>query len=136
MSWAMPAEIAVMLANGRIYFYDLLTKAEVGSINTGVSGLEALSLTDLNGDGFAELIVTTLSDLRVFNSAGGLLWQLAGAGGYDVVAGQMDNDPALEIADTNGMWRTPPRTSSMDADRWFRILPEAGAATRARLTSN
>ena len=82
MSWAIPSRrLVVMLANGRIYFYNLLTKAELGSINTGVTGLEGLSLTDLNGDGYAELIVTTSSDLRVFNSAGSLLWQLAGRAG-------------------------------------------------------
>ena len=74
-------EIAVMLADGRIYLYDLATKTELGSINTGISGLEGLSLTDLDGDGYAELIVTTANDLFVFNGAGSLLWQVAGAGG-------------------------------------------------------
>jgi hypothetical protein len=59
-------------------------------------------LTDLDGDGLAEIIVTTVNDLFVFNNAGTLLWQVAGAGGYDVVAGQMDKDAALEIAATNG----------------------------------
>ena len=95
-------EIAMMLENGRIYLYDFNTKSELGSINTGISSLEGLSLTDLDGDGYAELIVTTQNDLFVFNSSGSLLWQVAGAGGNDVVAGQMDNDPALEIAATNG----------------------------------
>lgn len=96
-------QIAVMLADGRVYLYDLTTKAELGSITTGVTGLEGLSLTDLNGDGLAEIIVTTVNDLFVFNGSGSLLWQLAGAGGYDVVAGQMDNDPAIEIATTKGI---------------------------------
>jgi hypothetical protein len=49
------------------------------------------------------LILTNESDLFVFNAAGQLLWQVAGAGGKDVVAGQMDNDPAVEIAATNGV---------------------------------
>jgi hypothetical protein len=94
-------EIAAMLANGRIHLYDLTTKAELGYIDTGINGLEGLSLVDLDGDGSAEVIVTTVNDLFVFNGAGALLWQVAGAGGYEVVAGQMDNDPALEVATTN-----------------------------------
>lgn len=95
-------EIVVMLEDGRIYFYDLTTKAELGKIYTGINGLEGLSVTDLDGDGSAELIVTTSSDLFVLNGAGSLLWQVAGAGGFEVVVGQMDNDPALEIATTKG----------------------------------
>jgi hypothetical protein len=100
-------QIVVMLEDGRIYFYDFATKAQVGYLDTGpfpfYSGLKGLSLTDLSGDGLAELIVTTADDLFVFNASGQLLWQVAGAGGYDVVAGQMDNDPAIEIAATNGI---------------------------------
>ncbi len=126
-------EIAVMLANGQIYFYNLLTKAELGSISTGVSGLEGLSLTDLNGDGVAELIVTTSSDLRVFNGAGSLLWQLPGAGGYDVVAGQMDTDPALEIAATNGIvtdaaTHTSQWTRSGGFGSYLKLAPLPGAS--------
>jgi len=102
-------EIVVMLENGQIYFYDLTTKAELGSINTRVNQLEGLSVTDLEGDGTAELIVTTALDLYVFNVAADTLWQLAGAGGFEVIAGQMDNDPALEIATTKG-WVTDTAT--------------------------
>lgn len=95
-------EIVVMLADGRIYLYDLSTKKELGTTRTGINGLEGLSVTDLDGDGAAEIIATTSSDLFVFNGAGSLLWQVAGAGGFEVVVGQMDNDPALEIATTKG----------------------------------
>ncbi|HMJ04954.1 MAG TPA: VCBS repeat-containing protein, partial [Chthoniobacterales bacterium] len=96
-------EIAVMLTDGRIYLYDFATRTELGYLNLGVSATEGLSLTDLNGDGMAEFIVTTADDLLVFNGGGNLLWQAAGAGGSEVVAGQMDNDPALEIATTKGI---------------------------------
>ena len=97
-----PQAIVVMLADGRIYLYDLATKTELRTISTGINNLEGLSVTDLDGDGSAELIVTTSSDLFVVNSAGSLLWQVAGAGGFEVVVGQMDNDPALEIVSTKG----------------------------------
>lgn len=100
-------QIVVMLGDGRVYLYDFATKAQVGYLDTGpfyfAAGLTGLSLTDLNGDGLAELIVTTTSDLYVFNASGQLLWQLAGAGGYDVVAGRMDNGTSLKIAATNGL---------------------------------
>jgi hypothetical protein len=100
-------EIVVMLQDGRIYLYDLATRAELGLINTGIDELEALCLADLDGDGYAELIVITHSlatpqGLFVFDSAGHLLWQLLGVGGSDVICGQMDSDPALEIAIAQG----------------------------------
>jgi hypothetical protein len=100
-------EIAVALQDGRIYLYDLATKAERGLINTGINGLEAFCLADLDGDGYAELIVVTNNStipngLFVFDRDGNLLWQVAGAWGSDVVCGQMDNDPALEIAISKG----------------------------------
>lgn len=94
-----------MLDNGRVYVYDFATKSELGHFDTGAAGLygaTALTVSDLDSDGLGELILTNESDLFVFNAAGQLLWQVAGAGGYDVVAGQMDNDPAIEIATTSG----------------------------------
>ena len=99
---AVDQQIVVMLEDGRIYLYDFSTKTELGYLDTGISGLEALSLTDLDGDGRAELIVATVDNFYVFNGSAQLLWEVNGAGGYDVVAGQMDNDPAIEIAGTNG----------------------------------
>jgi hypothetical protein len=103
---ASDQQIVVMLEDGRIYLYDFATKAQVGYLDVGpfpfYSGLKALSLTDLDGDGFAELIATTENDLYVFNGSGQLLWQVPGAGGYDVVAGRMDNGASLKIATTSG----------------------------------
>ena len=103
---ALDWQIVVMLEDGRIYLYDLATKGLVGYFDTGpfsfYSGLKGLSLTDLNGDGLAEVIVTTEEDLYVYNGSGQLLWQAMGAGGYDVVAGRMDNGASLKIATTSG----------------------------------
>lgn len=95
-------EVVVMLDNGSVYLYDFATKAQLGVISTGIFALEGLSVTDLDGDGVAELIVTTANDLYVFDGAGNLLWQVPGVGGYDVVVGQMDDDAELEIAVTSG----------------------------------
>jgi hypothetical protein len=102
---ASDRQIVVMLDDGRVYLYDFATKAELSHFDSGAAGgygLTALALSDLNGDGLAELILTNEADLFVFNADGQLLWQIAGAGGHNVVAGQMDNDPAIEIATTSG----------------------------------
>jgi hypothetical protein len=103
---ASEQQIVVMLEDGRIYLYDFATKAQIGYLDVGpfpfAFGLKALCLTDLDGDGLAELILTTADDLLVFNGSGQLLWQVPSAGGYDVVAGQMDNGASLKIAATNG----------------------------------
>ena len=95
-------QIVVMLDDGRFYLYDSVTKAELGALDTGISGLRALKLTDINGDGLAELIATDDYNLYVFNGAGELLWQVPDAGGADVVAGMMDNSGSLKIATTSG----------------------------------
>jgi hypothetical protein len=95
-------EIVAMYSDGRIHIYDFATKKELGYIDTGHTDVQGLALSDLDGDGRAELIVTTLNTLLVYNGSGDLLWQVEGAGGSDVVVGQMDSDPALEIATTNG----------------------------------
>ena len=97
-------ELVVMLEDGRIYLYDFASRVELGHIDTGVSGLAGLSLTDLNGlaNGYSELIVTSETRLLVFDGEGDLLWQVDGAGGREVVACQMDTDPAIEIATTSG----------------------------------
>ena len=99
-------EIVVMIGSGDIYLYDATTKNALGEIQTGITNLEGLSLADLDGDGRAELIVTTADNLYVFSGAGNLLWQVAGVGGYDLVAGQMDLDSAIEIATAE--WIRPP----------------------------
>jgi hypothetical protein len=95
-------QIVVMLDDGRIFLYDFDTKVELGYLDTSISGLKSLSLTDLDGDGLAELIATDDNNLYVFNATGQLLWQLADAGGSDVVVGIMDNSGSLEIATTSG----------------------------------
>ncbi|HEV2842065.1 MAG TPA: FG-GAP-like repeat-containing protein [Chthoniobacterales bacterium] len=126
-------EIVVMLADGRIYFYDFATRGELGYVDTRINGLAGLNLTDLDGDGFAELIVTTANDLFVLDSSGTLLWQLAGAGGSDVVAGQMDNDPAIEIAATKGVvvdaaTRTAQWTLRLSLGLHVKLAPLPGAS--------
>lgn len=127
------AEIVVLAGDGRIYFYDLITRAELGHITTSRTDLQGLNLTDLNGDGLAEILATSAGELLVFGNTGSLLWQVTGAGGSDIVAGQMDNDPALEIATTQGAvvdcaTHTIQWTRSGGLGAHLRLAPLPGAA--------
>ena len=95
-------EIVVALADGTIRLYDLRTNARLGFFTTGIDDLKGMRLRDLDGDGHAELLITNPNDLFVLRGDGTLLWTLPGAGGDDLVIGQMDGDPSLEIAVTSG----------------------------------
>ena len=95
-------EILVARDDGRIEVYALADKAWIRQIVTASTGLKGLEVVDLDGGGADEIVVTTTSNLYVYSAAGTLLWQAPGVGGYDVVAGQMDADGALEIAVTSG----------------------------------
>lgn len=55
-----------------IHFYDAASRAHLGQFASGAQGGEGLSLSDLDGDGRPELIVTTVDDLFVFNGQGEL----------------------------------------------------------------
>jgi len=59
-------------------------------------------VANVDADASPEVIVCSMSGLFVYSSGGALKWQVAGVGGHDVVAAQMDGDPALEIALTDG----------------------------------
>ncbi len=95
-------EVVVALADGVVHLYDLRTKARLGFFATGVDNLKGMRLRDLDGDGHAELLITNPADLFVLRGDGKLQWTLPGAGGDDLVIGQMDGDPSLEIAVTTG----------------------------------
>jgi WD40 repeat protein len=95
-------EIVAALSSGQILVYDQLSKRALPGFSTGLDDLRGLLLRDLDGDGKAEVIVTSPNSLRVFGGSGAFRWEVPGVGGNDVVAGQMDADPALEIAVSSG----------------------------------
>jgi hypothetical protein len=94
-------EIVVALSSGEIRLYDQDTRKLLDDFPT-VPSLTGMTLSDLTGDGKAEIILVTPTGLSVFAGSGTLLWDEPGVGGYDVVAAQMDDDPSLEIATTSG----------------------------------
>ena len=103
-------EIVVALGDGTVHLYDLRTNDLVGYVATGIDHLQSMRLSDLDNDGKAELVITNRDDLFVLRGDGFLLSWLPGAGGHDLVIGQMDDDPSLEIAVTSGM--------VIDIDSW------------------
>lgn len=94
--------ILVALEDGTIVIHDQSTKQELRRFSTGVAWLTGMTSADLDGDQVDEIILCTTSALYVYSAYGVLLWQLSGVGGQDVVVGQMDSDPALEIAVSDG----------------------------------
>lgn len=96
-------ELVVARSNGTLYFFDQASRVEVSSVATGASNVLGMTLHDLDSDARPEILLTTTDTLFVFSGVGTLILQLPGAGGRDVIAGQMDADASLEIATTAGV---------------------------------
>jgi hypothetical protein len=97
--------IVVALGDGTVYLYDQPTKVLLSTFAgpcTARGGLQSLIAADLSGDGADEFVSSCADGSLVAHGAGYTTWTLAGAGGTDLVAGQMDGDPAIEIASTTG----------------------------------
>jgi len=95
-------EIVVALNDGQIVFHDEITRQELGSIQTSCTYLKGLAVADWDGDSTKELILTRSGHLYVYDPSGQLEWDLSGVSGNDVVVGQMDADPGMELALTDG----------------------------------
>jgi hypothetical protein len=93
-------QIVLALEDGEILVYDEESRLPLPGFST-VAEPKDMVLRDLDGDGNDELILTTDSALYVYSSDGTPLWNVPGVGG-GVTVGQMDSDPALEIATTSG----------------------------------
>jgi hypothetical protein len=79
---------------------ELLTQFEIGS---GAVAFRDFALGDVDGDGWEEILAVDFGDLYVFKPDGTVSWSMADVGYSAVVSGQMDDDPALEIALDTGL---------------------------------
>ena len=95
------SQIVVALASGEVRLYDQFTRRPLLSL-TVTPNIQGMAIHDLDGDGLPELLFVSPTGLTVFSNAGDALWSVPQAVGEDVVVGQMDDDPALEIATTGG----------------------------------
>ncbi|MCP4218092.1 MAG: VCBS repeat-containing protein [bacterium] len=95
-------EIMVVVEDGRLLFFNQVDKSfnrEITLPVTPTHNLQALDIADIDNDGTQEFIVVTSYDLYVFSHTGTLEWKVEGVNSFGgVLAAQMDNDNALEIA--------------------------------------
>jgi hypothetical protein len=65
-------------------------------------GLETFVTADLDASGSDEYVSSCVDQTLVAYGTGYTRWELSGVGGRDLVFGQLDDDPALEVATTSG----------------------------------
>jgi VCBS repeat protein len=98
-------QIAVALADSTVRLYDQATKSlhstETDPCNTR-GGLRAFKPVDLDGNGSDEFISICGDATLMVRGTGYATWSLPLIGGTELAAGQMDDDPAMEIATTSG----------------------------------
>lgn len=97
--------LVVGLSDGTLRRYDQQAKALVSTGPGPCStrwGLRALAAADFDQNGSDELVHLCNDETLVVEGPGYAGWSLAGVGGSEIAVGQMDNDPALEIATTSG----------------------------------
>lgn len=94
-------ELVVAYNDGTVGIYDTTTRALLSKL-TLRSGFTCFLADDLDGDGSRELVFCTANDMFVYDLQGQEKWRLNGVSGFQMVAGQLDSDPSLEIATTRG----------------------------------
>lgn len=97
--------IMVALADGALRLYDQRDKRLLQSYMDPCAargGLRALAAADLDGDNSDETVSLCADGTLVAYGPRYPTWTLPDVGGSDLAIGQMDNDPALEIATTSG----------------------------------
>lgn len=94
--------IVVGTALGRVEVWNESTRTLETQFKVPGNSLEALCVADVVPGDRPEIVICSSTHLYVRSLGGSALWDLGGTGGYDVVADQMDADPALEIATTDG----------------------------------
>jgi hypothetical protein len=95
-------DIVVLTENGRIQIFDQTSKALIRTITAPYSYSGDMGIVDLDGDGSNEIILCQSGHLFVYTASGSLKWELDNVGGSRMVVAQMDGDPSLEIATTDG----------------------------------
>lgn len=143
---ASEPELVRLQRHGRVEVLRAEDFALLGSFMTASVDVNAMTLADVEGDHRQEVIIVGTGQLYVHDAVSGvLLWNVNAAGGKDVVAGQFDGDPALEIATGSGTvvdaatrlpeWSwTPPATTTklvvadLDGDGIDELIAQSGSA--------
>lgn len=95
-------EIVIVLISGDVFLYHQRTKEELGVMDTNINLVNAVDHYDLNFDGVEELILLASTGLHIFDSNGVQVLNATNMTGNSLAVGQMDADPGIEIATTQG----------------------------------
>jgi hypothetical protein len=95
-------EIVTLDGAAHVVVRDQDTKAIRAQFDAAAGATGALRLFDMDGDGRQEILLASSNSIYVYSGTGALLFQRSGMGGSDLCVGQMDGDPSLEIATTDG----------------------------------
>lgn len=97
--------IVVAENDGTVLQYDQQTKKLLSTTAGDCAdrgGLQAFTTADMNGDGKDEFLSVCNDNTLVVSGTAYAKWSLANVGGADIVAANLDGDPAIEIATTSG----------------------------------
>jgi hypothetical protein len=95
-------EIVVLHTDSTIDVLSAETKQVLASFTCPVASPAGMRFHDLNGDGLQDIFVVGPSSVAAIDGSGTVLWTKSGVGGQDIAIGQMDSDPSLEVATTDG----------------------------------
>jgi len=95
-------ELMVLQDNGLLSLYQQSSKVELATIDLDLAGITAYAQADIDQDGVTEFAVVANTGLHLFEADGNQLAHYPDLFGEDLVIGQMDGDPSLELAVTDG----------------------------------
>lgn len=95
-------EIIIATKTGRVEIWNQMTRVLLDSFQANINEVRGLGIADVDGDNDEDVVLCSQFAIAAFDLDGTMLWTLAGTGGLDLTIGQMDADPALEIATTDG----------------------------------
>lgn len=95
-------EILVVFTHGLVHVHDQGDKEQIGTLQLGRIALGGIETMDLDLDGDLEFVTLNSTGLTIHDHLGTPLVDFPTVSGSDLVIGQMDADPGLEIAATDG----------------------------------
>jgi hypothetical protein len=95
-------KLVVGISKGNVQVWDQAKRTLDLQFQVPGNSIEALCVADVVPGGRPEIVISSATHLYVCRMEGDVIWDLSGVGGKDVIAAQMDDDPGLEIATTDG----------------------------------
>lgn len=95
-------EIVIVRLTGEIHVFDQVTKVEKSVLDTGISPVNDFKHIDLDGDGYEDYLLLSNSGTHLMDATGFQFMNPTNMTGNSLVVGQLDADPALEVATTQG----------------------------------